>query len=436
MRIFVNTFGTQGDVQPYVALGARLVRAGHAVTICTCERFRPLIEEHGLAYGYMSNDLLELMDTDAGRGAIDGGRLSWVEYARQIRTLIARAADCQRDALRLSWEACEAARPDLIVYHPKALGAPHFAQHLGVPAVLALLQPICVPTSEFPVFVAPRLPFAAGSYNRWTYAAAQWATRSYTATYSRAWRESAGMPPDEPPPADALILHGYSPLVLPRPADWPSQAVVTGFWTLPTAACYLPSAALARFLADGPSPVYVGFGSMSGADPSALAQLVIEALTAAGARGVLATGGGGLRAEVQLPDSIHLLDKAPHEWLFPRMAAIVHHGGAGTTAAGLRAGKPMVVCPFFGDQPLWASRAHALGVASEAIPQKRLTKARLASAIALVTTDAGMRERAAALGEKLRAEDGAGNAAARLEAVWLAAGSRRAKAAEGASKAA
>src|SRR5690606_32543398 len=131
-------------------------------------------------------------------------------------------------------------------------------------------------------------------------------------------------------------------------------------------------------------------------------------------RGVLATGWGGL-ASTQVPDNVFVLDAAPHDWLFPRMAAVVHHGGAGTTGAGLRAGVPSVICPFFGDQPFWGRRVASLGVGPEPIGQKRLTAERLAAALRTVTGDAGMRERAAALGSKIRAEDGIGRAIAAIE---------------------
>lgn len=123
-----------------------------------------------------------------------------------------------------------------------------------------------------------------------------------------------------------------------------------------------------------------------------------------------------------------VLERAPHGWLFPRMAAVVHHGGAGTTAAGLLAGRPTVVCPFFADQPFWGQRVRELGVGSAPIPQPRLTAAKLAAAIELVTTDAQIRQCAAALGERLRAEGGAAAAAATLEAyvrAGVAAASRR-----------
>jgi UDP:flavonoid glycosyltransferase YjiC (YdhE family) len=168
------------------------------------------------------------------------------------------------------------------------------------------------------------------------------------------------------------------------------------------------------FLAAGAPPVYIGFGSMANRSPQKVAHLVPEALELSGQRGILAAGWGGL-AQANLPDHIFALDAIPHAWLFPRVAAVVHHGGAGTTAAGFRAGVPSILVPFTGDQPFWARRVTELGVGPQPIPRRKLTAERLASAIAAATTDQNMRARAAALGERIRAEDGVARAIEMIE---------------------
>jgi len=189
---------------------------------------------------------------------------------------------------------------------------------------------------------------------------------------------------------------------------------MTGYWFLDDAQEWLPDSKLSAFLDAGPPPVYIGFGSMAGRDPERLGTIAVEALQAAGVRGIIATGWGGLRTG-SLPDSILKIDQAPHDWLFPRMAAIVHHGGAGTTAAALRAGKPSVIVPFFGDQPVWARRVYEIGAGARPIPQKKLTAENLASAISNVTGNAGMRRTAEDLGEKIRSENGVDAAVAIIE---------------------
>lgn len=170
-----------------------------------------------------------------------------------------------------------------------------------------------------------------------------------------------------------------------------------------------PPAALEDFLETGPLPVYVGFGSMPSQRPEDAAAMVVEALQRNGLRGVLYGGWGGLRPE-DLPEQIYVTGPVPHNWLFPRMAAIVHHGGAGTTAAGLWAGVPNIVTPFFGDQPFWGRQVHALGVGPQPIPRSKLTVDNLSEALHTVTTDTQLRERAAALGQRIRAEDGVARA--------------------------
>src|SRR5690606_35862025 len=162
---------------------------------------------------------------------------------------------------------------------------------------------------------------------------------------------------------------------------------ITGYLFLDEQAGWQPPPALEAFLDAGEPPVYIGFGSMAGRDPEAMTALVVEALALCGRRGLLLTGWGGLHAGA-VPESIFVLDAAPHSWLFPRMAAVVHHGGAGTTAEGLRAGVPAVVVPFLFDQPFWGARIEALGVGPAPIPRKQLTAARLAGAIHRAVSDA------------------------------------------------
>jgi sterol 3beta-glucosyltransferase len=224
------------------------------------------------------------------------------------------------------------------------------------------------------------------------------------------------------------VLHGYSEHVLPRPADWPDGALVTGYWFLESDATWQPPDRLRDFLAAGDPPVYVGFGSMAGADPRRLARVVAEATRRAHVRGLLAIGWGGLDAG-DLPDSVLAIDEAPHDWLFPRVAAAVHHGGAGTTAAALRAGRPSVICPFIGDQPFWGRRVRALGAGSDPIPQKRLTAENLAAAIREVTTNPAIGRRSRELGERIRGEDGVANAVSALRSAlarWAAGATARA----------
>jgi sterol 3beta-glucosyltransferase len=180
---------------------------------------------------------------------------------------------------------------------------------------------------------------------------------------------------------------------------------MTGYWFLDRGKGWRPPAELDAFLEDGPPPVYVGFGSAA-PDPEGARAAALAALGRLGLRGVLATGRRGTAGS-----GIMEIEGAPHDWLFPRMAAVVHHGGAGTTAEGLRAGKPTAVCPSnFGDQLFWGRRVRALGVGPEPVPQKKLTVERLTTAIRAVTENESIRRRVARLGKMIRAEDGVARA--------------------------
>jgi UDP:flavonoid glycosyltransferase YjiC (YdhE family) len=202
--------------------------------------------------------------------------------------------------------------------------------------------------------------------------------------------------------------------VLPKPPDWDDNHHVTGYWFLGAQPDWRPPAELVHFLESGPPPVYVGFGSMINKDPERQTRLVLRALELAGQRGVLLTGYGAV-ARLNTSASVFYVNDVPHSWLFPRMAAVVHHGGAGTTAAGLRAGVPSLITPFLLDQYAWADRVVELGVGPRLVHNKRLTAGKLAQAIHTAVTDSTLRARAAAFGERIRAENGVARAVELIE---------------------
>lgn len=409
MNVLILTAGSRGDVQPYIALGAGLRAAGHSVTLATLPAFEALARDHGLAFAPLRAELLELLQTPQGKEAL-AGRGGSLALLRQVTPMLQRMLD---DA----WAA--AAGSELVIYHPKALAGYSIAEKLGIPGVLALPLPLYSPTSAFP---SPLLPVAnLGAFlNRASHTLMVRLASASTRGLVNRWRRAAlGLGPVR----DELMLHGrpvlrlygYSPAVVPPPPDWDAWSVATGYWFLERSPGWRPPEALAAFLAAGPPPVYVGFGSMPSADAAAKTALVLEALRRTGQRGVLAKGWGGLAA-ADLPPDVAVVEDVPHDWLFPQVAAVVHHGGAGTTGAGLRAGRPTLICPFFGDQPFWGRRVAALGAGPRPIPQRRLTATRLAEAIRELVSSAEMRERAEALGARIRGEDGVARAVELIEA--------------------
>ncbi|NRQ36952.1 glycosyltransferase family 1 protein [Nonomuraea sp. NN258] len=400
MKPLLITMGSRGDVQPYLALAKGLNEAGHQPLVAGPRRFQPVADEHGIDYAPLPDEMLDLQDAVKGRGA-----RAAITAARSVKPMIRRLLDAQAALVERGGE--------VVVHHPKSLGGPYVAEKLGVPAIAGLLLPLYLPTAEFASPILPaRLPRA---FNRasWRIAAAVEAPYRGMA---RRWRtEALGLDAGFRPVADLVragaVLHAWSPSLLPAPADWPASAEPVGFWTIPPAADWSPPDELAAFLDRGDPPVYVGFGSMVTGDPEALAATVLEAVRRCGRRAVLATGWGGLRSAARAADVL-MIEEAPHDWLFPRVAAVVHHGGIGTVAAALRAGVPQVVRPFLGDQPFWAARLHRLGIAPAPLAGRRFTADALATAITEAIASAPA---ARTLGERVAGEDGIAAAIAGIE---------------------
>lgn len=410
MRITMLTIGSRGDVQPYVALGVGLRAAGHEVRLATHEPFRALVSSHGLEFVPLPADPKEII---AGRHG-----QAWLDSGDSIIRFVSRFLRLFRPLLKAylaeTSQACVGS--DTIIYSPLAFAAYHAAEALGVPAYQASILPV-TPTREFPVFPMAGKRSWGATYNLLSYTLYEQGSWQALRSVVNRWRtETLGLPalpvigPFKEFRARGIPhLYAFSAAVIPKPRDWPESDHITGYWFLDRPAAWQPPAELVAFLDASPSPVYIGFGSMIAKDPAELFDIAADALRRAGRRGVVSTGWMGA-GHVDPTDDVFGIEDVPHDWLFPRMAAVVHHGGAGTTAAGLRAGVPSILAPFFADQPFWAHRVMQLGVGPPPVPQKRITVERLAHAIRAATNDDGMRQRAAALGERIRAEDGVGTA--------------------------
>ena len=423
MKILIATIGTRGDVEPYVALGRALMESGHEITICTCSHYEPFIREYGLGYAYVNNDFIDFMHSPEGKIILGNAGSFWKTLAT-LAPMISKLVNLQERQMADVWAATKESAPDLILYHPKALGAPDFAEKLGVPCMLAFWLPIYVPTTRFPAMGFPELPLGPG-YRRLTY---QLIRRILLMMSKRVrkWRIQNGLNPPSPglrmqlPDGRPIpALHGFSRHIIPRPEDWPETAIVTGYWFLNQAEHWNPSRSLTEFLSRGEPPVYFGFGSIFGRDPKRITQIVLEAVRRTGVRAILARGWGGLEpGDSAQSESVMFIEAAPHRWLFPRVNAVTHHGGCGTTAAGLLAGKPSIICPFFGDQPFWGRHVERLGVGPSPIPQSKMTVDRLCRAIDRARNDSTMRENAATLGSRLSIEDGTSHAVAFIN-QWM-----------------
>ena len=415
MRVTIVTGGSRGDIQPFVALGRGLVGAGHEVKVAAYAPFEDLVRSRGLEYARLSGDPGRVVRRLQER------RLNQISFAVGLRRGIAPFVE---DNVEECLEACQEA--DVVVYTALGFIGSLVAQKLGVPGVGAALQPLFTPTCEFPSFTAPEVEFFGGRlrapYNRLTFFSAEQVFWQIFRPLTNRVTKKLGLP-RVPQLSGAvrqarrrreLLLYGWSPTVLPRPRDWAPWAGVTGYWFLDRPENWRPPADLEDFLQSGPPPVCVGFGSMSLRDPDRTTETILSALRSLGKRGLLVSGWGGV-GNSDLPDDVFKIDEAPHDWLFPKVSVVVHHGGSGTTGAALRAGRPSIIVPFIADQAFWGRRIERLGAGTALMGEKRLSPRTLTEALRHVLREEAMWGRAARLGQSIRAENGADQAVAMLE---------------------
>jgi sterol 3beta-glucosyltransferase len=403
MRVLIVAVGSRGDVAPLTGLGASLRDAGHGVTLAGHGMFADLVTGCGLEFHALPGDP-RLLDAASwrrrGTGPIGAVRLVRLiaDHLRELNKGILAAARGGADVLLLQGIG--------------AIGGYHIAQGLGVPSMGLMLQPVA-PTGEF----APSIVTARSLGRFGNRAAGNALVALGTPAMGRPVREiraelgllrlGARDAVYRRPDAQRWpVFHGFSPSVVPRPADWRDGLEVVGYWWPARPTAWSPPADLVNFLAGGPPPVFVGFGSMTPADAGRLSDLAVAAGRQAGVRTVIQSGLAGL-AQADQADDFIVIGDVPHDWLFPQMAAVVHHAGAGTTAAGLRAGVSSVGVPMISDQPFWAARLAGLGAGPRPIPYMRLTTQALAAAVRDATTRPSYRARARDVASRLVLEDGA-----------------------------
>jgi sterol 3beta-glucosyltransferase len=407
MRIAIIAPGSRGDVQPYIALGKGLQNAGHSIRLVSHSNFESLVTSYGLEFWSFGNDVKDAVETTEMRELTEKGNF--------LLLMAKMAKEAQREALRFAEGGLLAARGMEVVL--SGIGGlfigTAIAEKLDIPLLQAYVFPF-TPTQEFPSVLTPKLPTLFNSFSH--HLARQLMWQGFRSADTIARKKVLNIPAssllgpyDSKSTHNMPILYGFSPSVIPAPSDWNDNTHITGYWFVDEADDWQPSTALLDFLQSGSPPMYIGFGSMSNRDPEQTADLVIRALALTDQRAILLSGWGGLQ-KASTPDSIFMIDSIPHSWLFPRVAAVVHHGGASTTAAGLKAGIPSIIIPFFGDQPFWGQRVADLGVGSKPIPRKKLTAERLADAIHEVVTNENMRQRAVKLGKQIQSENGIGSA--------------------------
>lgn len=441
MNVVIQVVGSRGDVQPFVALGKVLKDTyNHRVRLATHPVFKDFVKENGLEFFSIGGDPAQLMafmvknpglmpGFDTLRSGDVGKRRKEVgEYIKGCWRSCFEAGDGlgpeASDETIEDWTAQhpavgdDSSKPfvaDCIIANPPSFAHVHCAEKLGIPLHIMFTMPYS-PTQAFPHPLANIQSSNADPHltNYMSYALIDMLTwQGLGDVINRFRQKSLGLEPISLVWAPGMlqrlkIPHTYcwSPALIPKPKDWGQHISVSGFYFLNLASNYTPAPDLQTFLDAGPPPVYIGFGSIVLDDPNGMTKLIFEAVERTGQRALVSKGWGGVGAdELGIPDSVFMLGNVPHDWLFKHVSCVVHHGGAGTTAAGITAGRPTLVVPFFGDQPFWGAMVARAGAGPEPIPHKHLTAEKLAEGIETCLKPESL-ERAHELADKIASERG------------------------------
>ncbi|NPD68730.1 glycosyltransferase family 1 protein [Lichenicola cladoniae] len=416
-RIVIFTIGTEGDARPYAALGRGLADCGHDVTLATSREFKPLVLEHNLKFAPLTADFLEMMRRNK----------SVMDQRHQVAMLRMLMAETRRMAKAWAHEALDAANgADLVIGSGNvSLLAASVAEKLSIPFVRSQLQPFDPSRSLPPVLFRPPSKPLPGWINLAVHRILRVMVWRFMKRSVDGVRRDLGLAPYPwvgpwalPLGAGGNILYGFSRHVVPRQSEWPDRIAIPGFFSNDRGAAFQPSEPLTRFLADGPKPIYIGFGSMVTERSAEMVAVIVDAVRATGRRAVIASGWADLASAAGNSDYLFFIQNVPHAWLFPRVALAVHHCGAGTSGAAMRAGIPTIPVPFVGDQFFWAWQMKRIGVATPPLNRIGLKANQLADAIDEASGTA-MVDAAARLGEKLCGENGVAAAIAQLQAWSL-----------------
>jgi sterol 3beta-glucosyltransferase len=410
-KILILALGSRGDVQPYITLGLALHQAGHRVQVATFNLFSSMVYAAGLEFLPIHGDAEGLLRTASQSGMLAGG--SVLQNMRSLqRSYGSLAASLPTD---LAGPALHGT--DLVLNQlPCNLFGWDIAEYLGIPHVIVSVIPLAR-SRYYSLMGFPNLRRNLPAYNRLTFRLGeQVGWQMFRAAVNR-WRKQVGLAPqsffgvyDRMEKERTPIINGFSEQVILRPPDWGPHIYMTGWWMNEDldrelqVPAWTPPEDLQQFLANGTPPVFIGFGSMPVKNQVLATELIVRAVQAARQRAVLHAGWAGLGGD--LPANIHQIDYAPYSWLFPRMAAVIHHGGSGTTGCALHSGVPSFVVPFGFDQDMWGRRSAELGVGPMPLPFQSLTAENLAARMRDAVENPVYRSCAAALGKGLRAEKG------------------------------
>ncbi|KAG9500430.1 hypothetical protein J7337_008908 [Fusarium musae] len=434
LNIAIHIVGSRGDVQPFIPIAQLLMKPpyGHRVRICTHASFKEFVEGQGVEFFNIGGDpeaLMAYMVKNPGllpnkdslkEGDVGKRRKEMMEIISGTWRSCIEAGDGMGDPVKAATvkNVDDLFLADVIIANPPSMGHIHCAQKLNIPLHMVFTMPWS-PTKAFPH------PLAAMSYGDADAKVANYL--SFMMMELLTWqglgdlinkfrRQTLHLDPISPMWGFQLLSrlripysYLWSQTLIPKPSDWDDHLNITGFSFLPLASSYTPPKDLLDFLEAGPPPIYIGFGSIVVKDPQALTNMILKAVELAGVRAIVSKGWGGVGVG-QVPDNVYLIGNCPHDWLFQRVSAVVHHGGAGTTAAGIAAGRPTVIVPFFGDQPFWGQMMARAGAGPVSVPYKELTAEILADSIKF-SLKPEVQEVAKDMAIQIGEEDGAGGTA-------------------------
>jgi UDP:flavonoid glycosyltransferase YjiC (YdhE family) len=410
-RIAIATIGTMGDVLPYISLAKALKKHGYDVVLGAPIDFEGLIKKHGIEFHNLGQSIRSFVTQTSFDDTFSKNHII------NMPNLLAQGLKIIDAGALKTWDMVQSA--DAIIVNINTCFGIDMAEALNIPVIMSGLQPIHS-TKEFPLYLYSGPNFGT-LFNRLSYAAAS-VQQAYFDLPRFKIRNKLGLNPihnggfaKDAQGNDLTTLYAYSELISPKPKDWSKKSFVTGFWRVPDIDDWKPSIEFLAFLNAGEKPIYIGFGSMPfGAKQNT--KILIDAAKKWGGRVVIATGWGGLKSD-GLPPEIFAIKNAPHDKLFKYMAAVVHHGGAGTTAAGLYAGCPTFVLPQAVDQPFWGQCVHELKCGPKPIALQKLTSDILAKGLSDIYNNPIYKKNASALSKKLEKEIGAKNAVKKIEGV-------------------
>ncbi|KAF9769538.1 hypothetical protein IL306_013040 [Fusarium sp. DS 682] len=397
LNIVIQVVGSRGDVQPFVALGTELQRHGHRVRLATHSQFEKFVRDSGLEFFSIGGDPAELMAYMVKNPGLFPSMktLRGGEIQRKRKMVDEMLHNCWRSCIEPDELTGRPFVAEAIIANPPSFAHIHCAQALGVPLHLMFTMPwtstreFCHPLANLR---ANGSDMSASAANYVSYSLVEWMTWQGLGDIINAWRGTLDLetiPFSEGPclieTLGVPVTYCWSPALVPKPADWPENIDVCGFF-FRDAPSYQPDPSLAIFLSSGPPPVYIGFGSIVIDDPDKLTATILDAVRATGTRAIVSRGWSKLGGDSPGDDQVFFLGDCPHEWLFQHVTAVIHHGGAGTTACGLLNAKPTTIVPFFGDQPFWGNMVHAGGAGPAPIPFKILDSDNLAEAIGFCLT--------------------------------------------------